>query len=274
MSHYVFDQTWERERERLSGLESLYDRSTTRYLAELGVSEGWQCLEVGCGAGSVALWLADRVGASGRVVATDLDTRFLDQHDRPNLDVRRHDILTGPPEEAAFDVVHARAVVEHIPDHATALANLLAGVRPGGWVLVEDVDFGGPMATALARYSSPAHHQPLIERVYRAGDAVFGMVGADASFGTRLVDMLREAGFEGLGGELHAAIVSGGTERWLPNTVEQIHEHMVRSGIMTADDVSSFLTLSADRSAYYAAAGMASVWGRRPLRDAPIGART
>ena len=71
--------------------------------------------------------------------------------------------------------------------------------------------------------------------MYRGGDAVFGMVGADASFGTRLVDMLREPGFEGLGGEFHAAIVSGGTERWLPNSVEQIHEHMVGSGIMTAD---------------------------------------
>ena len=246
------------------GLELVYDGPTVRFLAELGVTEGWSCLEVGCGAGAVALWLADQVGTTGRVVATDLDTRFIDGHGRTNLEVRTHDISRGPPEVAAFDLVHARAVIEHISDHDTALDNVMAAVRPGGWVLVEDVDFGGPMAAALARYIYPSEEQALTERIYRAVEAIFASVGADASFGTQLAGALEAAGFEEVGGELHAPIVSGGTEQWTRGSVEQLGEPLIRTGLVTADDLSRFLSLSADRSAHYTPPSMASVWGRRP----------
>ena len=264
MTTYVFDQAWERERDRLSSLEGLFDEATTRYLSRLGVAAGWRCLEVGCGAGSVARWLAERVGDTGRVVATDLDTRFIDDHGYANLETRQHDLMSGPPEHAAFDVVHARAVVEHVPDHHTALANLLAAVRPGGWVLVEDVDFGGPMAAALARYTSPSEHGPLIERIYRAGEAVFAAIGADASFGVQLVGALDAAGFEEVGGEFHAPIVSGGSEQWTRGTAQQLGEHFVRTGLASADDIACFLAVSEQRGVHYTPPAMASAWGRRP----------
>ena len=264
VSEYVFDQAWERERDRLRGLEFLFDGATIRYLADLGVTAGWRCLEVGCGAGAVALWLADQVGTSGRIVATDLDTRFIDGHGRTNVEVRTHDIMSGPPEEAAFDLVHARAVIEHIGDHDTALGNLLAAVRPGGWVLVEDVDFGGPMGAALARYIYPAEHSALVERLYRAVETIFTSVGADPSFGTQLAGALEAAGFEEVGGELHAPIVSGGTEQWTRGTVEQLGGPLIGTGLVTADDLSRFLAVTDERSAHYAPPSMASVWGRRP----------
>ena len=264
MSEYVFDQAWEHERDRLRGLESVYDGATIRFLTQLGVTEGSSCLEVGCGAGAVALWLADRVGANGRVVATDLDTRFIEGHGRTNLEVRVHDISSGPPEAATFDVVHARAVIEHIRDHETALRHLLAAVRPGGWVLVEDVDFGGPMGAALARYTYPTEHTALFERLYRAVEAMFASVGADAGFGTKLAGALEAAGFEEVGGEVHAPIVSGGTEQWTRGTAEQLGEPLIRSGLVTADDHSQFLAVSAERSTHYAPPSIASAWGRRP----------
>ena len=62
MSSYVFDQTWKREHARLRALEDAFDGASIRHLAERGVGAGWRCLEVGCGAGSVARWLAERVG--------------------------------------------------------------------------------------------------------------------------------------------------------------------------------------------------------------------
>jgi hypothetical protein len=108
VSAYAFTQGCDKERERLGGAEFLFDSSSTHRLADLGVTRGWQCLEVGFGAGGVALWLSDQVGCTGRVVATDLDPRFLDGHGRANLEVRTHDIAADSLEEAAFDVVHAR----------------------------------------------------------------------------------------------------------------------------------------------------------------------
>ena len=92
MNTYVFDQGWQKERDRLAGIESLFDSYSTQRLAGLGVSDGWHCLEVGFGAGGVALWLAGQVGSTGRVVATDLDPRFLDGRGRANLDVRRSQV--------------------------------------------------------------------------------------------------------------------------------------------------------------------------------------
>ena len=90
---YVFDNAAERQaRERFAALPRIYDPGTIRHLQALGVTAGWRCLEVGAGGGSIALWLAERVGPSGYVLATDLDTRFLEPLARPTLEVRRHDI--------------------------------------------------------------------------------------------------------------------------------------------------------------------------------------
>src|SRR5262245_60645354 len=89
---------------RLRALEAALDSGTIRFLEALGTCEGWRCLEVGAGAGSIAAWLCQRVGATGHVLATDLDTRFLDALDAPNLEVRRHDITTDELPEGAFDL--------------------------------------------------------------------------------------------------------------------------------------------------------------------------
>ena len=237
MNEYVFDQGWEKERDRLAGIESLFDSYSTQRLAELGVSDGWHCLEVGFGAGGVALWLTGQVGSTGRVVAVDLDPRFLDGHGRANLDVRKHDILTDPLEEAAFDLAHARAVLEHIPDRQRALEHMISAVRPGGWLVLEAIDFGGVMAAALAHYTDPPEPAPRYERTSRAIAAAFAAVGGDANFGARLVRTLTDAGLVNIAAEARTSLVAGGTENWLPGTVEQLADHLVSTGLVTASDI-------------------------------------
>jgi SAM-dependent methyltransferase len=106
---YVFDPTWQQEYARLRSIEDLFDPVSKRYLRTIGVRQGWRCLEVGCGAGGVAMWPADEVGPTGKVVATDLDTGFLEgRHGRANLEVRRHNLTQDPLEDATYDLVHAR----------------------------------------------------------------------------------------------------------------------------------------------------------------------
>src|SRR5215471_7906132 len=97
-SRYVLSNEWSDEQRRLAALEELFDPATFRYLAALGLQPGWSCLEVGGGGGSVARWMATQVGPSGSVLATDLDTRFLDEIDLPNVEVRTHDIQRDPLE--------------------------------------------------------------------------------------------------------------------------------------------------------------------------------
>jgi len=83
------------ERERLELLGRFMNPMTAARLDRLGVSPGWRCLEVGAGDGSVARMLVERVGSSGKVVATDLDPRFLGPARSAGAEIRRHDILVG-----------------------------------------------------------------------------------------------------------------------------------------------------------------------------------
>ena len=65
----------EAEDERLALLERIFD-PLSRQRRSL-VQPGWRCLEVGAGRGSMAVWLAERVGDRGHVVATDIDVSYL-----------------------------------------------------------------------------------------------------------------------------------------------------------------------------------------------------
>jgi ubiquinone/menaquinone biosynthesis C-methylase UbiE len=74
------------------------------------VKPGARTLEVGCGNGSISAWLAARVRPGGTAVAVDLDLSLI-QIRMQNLDLRQADILAGPIERGAFDLVTARAVL-------------------------------------------------------------------------------------------------------------------------------------------------------------------
>src|ERR1700674_2644062 len=135
---YRLSNEWKEARERLSQLEAVWDPWTIRNFGKVGVREGWHCLEIAGGGGSIAEWLCRQVGSSGHVVATDLEPRFLEVIDASNLEVRRHDILREPLPEGKFDLVHARAVLMFLPQPAETIIKIAAALRPGGWLLIEE----------------------------------------------------------------------------------------------------------------------------------------
>ena len=144
-----YDRGWEQETQRLRSLEAEFDPGTCRLLDSLGVVDGWHCLEVGAGAGSIARWMAERTAPGGRVIAVDLDLRHMNSARFGNLETRALDIVVDDIGEAVFDLVHARAVLEHIPARQAALRRIVSALKPGGWLLVEDFDLGAAMAAAL-----------------------------------------------------------------------------------------------------------------------------
>jgi 2-polyprenyl-3-methyl-5-hydroxy-6-metoxy-1,4-benzoquinol methylase len=130
------------ERERLGLLESFHDPSTIRRLEGFGVMEGWNCLEAGAGKGSIAIWLASRVGLTGKVVATDLNTRLLQGLSVRNLEVRTHDIAKDDLQEAQYDLVHCRALLAHLPEPEKVLARMTKALKKGGYIFIEEPDYG------------------------------------------------------------------------------------------------------------------------------------
>jgi SAM-dependent methyltransferase len=146
-AYFAAGAHFDSERRRLELLEQRYDPVTFERLRAVGIAPEWRCLEVGAGRGSVARWLAETIGPDGLVVATDIDTRFLG-HLRAEVEVRRHDVLTDPIEPRAYDLVHCRSLLMHLPDPAAALARLAQALRPGGWLVAENSDYSSFAATS------------------------------------------------------------------------------------------------------------------------------
>ena len=100
-AEYLLGNAGEQTPARFAALPRLYDPGTIRHLDQVGVAAGWRCLEVGGGGGTIAAWLSDRVGPTGHVLVTDVNTRFLERLRCTNVEVRRHDIASDPlPDEA------------------------------------------------------------------------------------------------------------------------------------------------------------------------------
>jgi SAM-dependent methyltransferase len=148
-ARYAFDNAHELQRERLQALEAALDAGTIRVLRGCGITPGWRCLEVGAGGGSIADWMCEQVGSDGRVVATDLDTTVLQARSRPNLDIRVHDVLADDLPRASFDLVHMRLLLAWLPERRAVLERVLAALKPGGRLVVEELDFAS-VATAQA----------------------------------------------------------------------------------------------------------------------------
>jgi SAM-dependent methyltransferase len=139
---YVFDNAQAIAAQRMSALEAMYDGPSRAALARIGLERGWRCLEIGGGGGGIARWLADQVGETGSVLCTDLDTRYLDSSARANLRIARHDIVSDPLPESEFDLIHVRLVLNFLVERSAVLDRLVAALRPGGWLVVEDFDNG------------------------------------------------------------------------------------------------------------------------------------
>ena len=101
----------DRETLRLRLVAEVYDPYTLEHLVRLGLGPGRRCLDVGAGAGTVARLMADRVGASGSVVATDLNLEPMSGLGADNLEVLRHDVTADPRPGAPFDLIHCRFVL-------------------------------------------------------------------------------------------------------------------------------------------------------------------
>jgi trans-aconitate methyltransferase len=75
------------------------------------------------------------VGAEGYVVAADLDVSAIGAFELDNVEVRQLDLRSDSLPKSAFDVIHSRFVLGHIPERVQVLDSLVEALRPGGWLL-------------------------------------------------------------------------------------------------------------------------------------------
>ena len=254
MPKYVLGHHLKGEGTRLELMSELLDPMHRRYIDALGVVKpGARTLEVGCGNASISAWLAERVSPGGTAVAVDLDLSLI-QVRTQNLDLRQADILAGPIERGTFDLVTARAVLHHIADPETAIANMIASLREGGALLLIEPDF---LPISIA--------EPQEVRAFWNGWLAWSRErGIDYHIGRTLADRLASLGLTQISGIAETAIYNGGSlwaDYWI-ETVTEVRADLIRSGKLDKAVVDKFLTYCADSNWWTQTIAFTAVHGR------------
>ncbi len=229
----------ESETDRLIEQSVLYDDVTRRFLLRSGITKGMKVLDVGSGAGDVALTLAEFVGPEGKVVGVDLNADILeiaktraDAAGYENIELIAGDTRTLElPSD--FDAVVGRLVLMYMADPAEALQHLTTHLRPGGIAAFQEVDF--------SPYTAAVHSDtPLINDLVDWGRTVFERSGAHVEMGMELYKAYVDAGLPEP--SLHFEAPMGGPENWpgfayLENSFRSILPLIEAYEIATAEEV-------------------------------------
>jgi 2-polyprenyl-3-methyl-5-hydroxy-6-metoxy-1,4-benzoquinol methylase len=260
---YAFVNSRAGQRQRLQALEDTLDEGTIRVLETSGVNRGWRCLEVGAGAGSIATWLCRRVAPGGSVLATDLDTTFLDELAHPNLEVRAHNVLIDELPEGEFDLVHLRLVLAWLSEPRVGIERLVASLKPGACLVAEELDF---QSVAL----DPRLDEQTRSVVSRALEAHLAVLtarhGFDPSYGRRVTGHLEGAGLVDIQTEGRVTMWRGGEAggRVLGLTFTQLREPIIASGLVSPGEIDGVIELCADDRFSLVSPVTMAAWGCRP----------
>jgi SAM-dependent methyltransferase len=261
-SIYTLDNAGKEASARFDALAAMYDPGTTRHLEERGVNSGWYCLEVGGGGGSIAAWLAARVGPPGHVLVTDIDPRFLEALQLANIDVRRHDIVNDPLPEGTFDLVHSRLVLLHLPQREKVLARMIAALKPGGWLVDEEFDAASMLPDPVA---NPGE---VLLKTHVAMRQVMKDRGVDDGYFARrrLLGRLREHGLVDVAAEASIFMWQSGLPgvSLLRANYEQLHRSMIDAGYITEEEFDQDIARLDDPGFIMPSPIMWTAWGRRP----------
>jgi arsenite methyltransferase len=220
MSQLVFDEKIVEQLEVLYQSRDILRRRKLGYEA-LGAAPGDHILDVGCGPGFYSRELLDRVGPEGSVTGIDQSPQMLAVARRRsegfgNARFGEGNATALPVESDSFDRALSVQVLEYVADIPTALAEMHRALRPGGRVVIWDVDWA-----TVSWHSEDAGR---MDRVLKAWDEHL----AHASLPRRLAPSLRAAGFEDVRMDGHAFATTELSEETYGGAALPVIERYVR----------------------------------------------
>jgi len=259
---YLLDNQQAEAGQRFDALSVLFDPSTFRHVQAVGLMPGWRVWEVGAGSPGVPAWLVEQVGAEGHVLATDIDTAWLGEGATgTGYEVLRHDVGAEPPPRGHFDLVHARLVLVHVQQRAQALAAMVAALKPGGWLLLEEAD---PGLQGLVCPDESGPEQELANKLKRGFRTLLTQRGVDLAYGRTLPRLLREAGLSDVTSDAYFPMGGPACTELERATVEQVRNALVTAGIATDAELEQHLSNVVSGRLDLATSPMISAWGRKP----------
>jgi SAM-dependent methyltransferase len=215
----------------------------------------------------MAVWLAEQVGESGKVVAADIDVTYLKRIHLPNLEVRQHNILEDSLDALgldSFDLVCSRLTLFWLAGRQeSAIRRMVECLRPGGWLIDEEGDWGtlGPVDPSHPCYAR-------FQDAYRGGEW-WTSRGYDPTFGRKLPVLFERCGLENIHHEATAEVVRGGSPwaLWWQATWEAMHGWGQAKEVLTEAREEEYKALIApwgDSSFWFLNALVHACWGQRP----------
>jgi arsenite methyltransferase len=185
--------------QRLERLYSTRDVLRRRELvrAAVGARSGDRVLDVGCGPGFYITELLEAVGREGAVVGVDISADMLAVAAKRaaghgNVEFHEAGAASLPVPDASFERAVCIQVLEYVRDVPAALAEMHRVLRPGGRMLVWDVDWSTVSWHAIDRQ--------LMRQVLAAWDKHL----THPCLPRTLAAQLRNAGFQDVRMDAHA----------------------------------------------------------------------
>ncbi len=181
------------ETTRLIEQSRIYGESTQRLCRRAGITEGMRVLEIGSGAGDVALTLAELVGPTGQVIGVDVNTSILDTARQRAIDAgaRNIEFIAGDARMLAFadkfDAIVGRFVLMYMANPEKAFAELITHLKPGGIAAFQEPEY-----TLYPAFLHP--DTPLINQLIGWILEVFEHSGAHLDMGIGLYRAFVDAG--------------------------------------------------------------------------------
>lgn len=213
-----FLKVGEAGKERLDLINDLANPSSTAFLLKMGLKPGMDVLEIACGGGQMAAWLAEQVGAKGHVTAMDISedqlkiARALSQpKNLENIEftaLSAYDIEKLAPKK--FDVIFGRAIFIHLIDHLSVLKKAADLLKDEGIIVIQEAIFSH-------MFSAP--ESPAATEWRALSIRIFETSNKDHDIGIHLLEHYRNAGLDILDYEYHHPLLK--TER------ERLHMYMM-----------------------------------------------
>jgi ubiquinone/menaquinone biosynthesis C-methylase UbiE len=258
MKPYILDDASALEYKRLDLMSKILDPWTRGYLTSLGIGEGWHCLELGGGNGSIAEWLSAKVGPSGDVTAIDVNPVLLELVPAQNLSVRQMDVRTGELRADSYDLVTCRALLHQIAEYAPVmLGRMAAAAKPGGWLLIQEPDFHLTPTT-----------EPEVWATMWKGLIEWGRSnGVDWLIGRKLPSMVEALGFGHPQAKTDVQNIRGRDRGALYFQLffAEVRDRVIGAGQLDAATIDAASALLDDPNYWTQCWMMTAVWVRKPL---------
>lgn len=256
MPEYTLPHDLTGEEKRLALMSALLDPIELACVARLGVGQGWRCLELGCGNGSISRALAERVAPTGLVIASDIDLSYVATMNAPCLEVRRIDILQDAIEENSYDFVVARALLHHLPSARSALQRMIDALKPGGLLLSIEPDM--LPCTVAQPESLHAFWQGWLKWSAEAG--------VDYFIGRRIPSWLDSLGLLDVAGEGYTAHFNGGSNwaKYWADTMRELAPSLLKSRFLTSELLEEFQVRFQEPHYWTSVITFTANWGRKP----------